>query len=298
MVPVKDLESSASDALDEFNQQRPYLKEGRTPPPVKTDQALTITELADHFLNAKRRPLNADEITPRTFRDYYDTCCSRLVKHLGEDRRVDDLRPADFAKLRSELSKRWRPTTLKNETTRARVLFKFAWDERLIEQPVHFGQAFNRPSAKQLRRVRNEAGPRLFTAEEIRRILAEADPQMRAMVLLGINCGFGNTDVASLPQSAVDLDAGWIEFPRPKTEIPRRIPLWPETVEALREAIAHRPKPKDPDDEDLCFITREGNPWVRVVPKRSEGDQDTYVCKDSVGMQCRDAPRWCPLQGG
>jgi hypothetical protein len=28
---------------------------------------------------------------------------------------------------------------------------------------------------------------------------------MRAMVLLAINCGFGNTDVAGLPQSAVDL---------------------------------------------------------------------------------------------
>ena len=73
----------------------------------------------------------------------------------------------------------------------------------------------------------------MFEADEIRRILDVAGPIRRAMVLLGANCGFGNTDVATLPQAAVDLDSGWIDFPRPKTEINRRVPLWPETVTAL-----------------------------------------------------------------
>jgi len=36
-----------------------------------------------------------------------------------------------------------------------------------------------------------------------------------AMVLLGINAGFGNVDCATLPLSALDLDAGIIDFPTP-----------------------------------------------------------------------------------
>lgn len=113
----------------------------------------------------------------------------------------------------------WEPVRLRNTITRVRMVFKFAFDERLIEHPMHYGQSFAPPSAKTLRKARNEAGPRLFEADELRKILDAADPVMQAMVLLGINCGFGNTDVANLPQSAIDLETGWVDFPRPKTEI-------------------------------------------------------------------------------
>ncbi len=45
---------------------------------------------------------------------------------------------------------------------------------------------------------------------------------MKAMILLGINAGMGNTDAASLPQSAIGFDAGTVGIPRPKTRIARR----------------------------------------------------------------------------
>jgi len=54
------------------------------------------------------------------------------------------------------------------------------------------------------------------------------------MILLGINCGLGNGDCGNLPLRALDLGHGWVDFPRPKTGIPRRGPLRPETVEAQR----------------------------------------------------------------
>ena len=82
------------------------------------------------------------------------------------------------------------------------------------------------------------------------------------MILLGINCGYGNTDCGQLKRCDIDLDAGVIDFPRPKTGLARRCVLWPETVEALREALARRPKPKNPQDEPLAFITRYGASWA------------------------------------
>src|SRR5262249_37859885 len=66
-----------------------------------------------------------------------------------------------------------------------------------------------------------------------------------------------------LPLSALDLDKGWVNFPRPKTAIERRIPLWPETVAALREALAERPAPKDTAHVGLVFITRWGESWAK-----------------------------------
>lgn len=184
--------------------------------------------------------------------------------------------------------------TLKSKINRIRVVLKYASDSSLIDRPVNYGQSFDRPSDKLLRRARNEAGARMLEGGEFRRILDALDgqpvdiegrdeplklapnPVLKAMVLLGINCGFGNTDVANLPQAALDLDGGWCEFPRPKTEVRRRCPLWPETVEALRIAIAKRSEPANPADTGLCFVTQQGNRFVRVQEsKRTEGKHVT-----------------------
>ena len=81
------------------------------------------------------------------------------------------------------------------------------------------------------------------------------------MILLGINAGFGNADCGRLPLSRLDLDGGWVSFPRPKTGIERRCPLWPETMEALRAAMAERPDPKGEAGDDLVFVTKYGRPW-------------------------------------
>ncbi len=270
-------------ALDRFNREWPYLSEGRTPPPSDTRAGVTVRDLVNAFLTSKASKLNAGELTERTFRDYFRSC-EMLIGFLRKDRRVDDLRPDDFERLRSTMSERFGPVAMRNEITRVRMILKFAFDQGLIDAPVRYGQSFDRPSAKALRRSRNDAGPRMFEAEEVRRILDASDLVIRAMTLLGINCGFGNTDVASLPASAVDLDAGWIEFPRPKTEIFRRAPLWPETVAALRTAIDERPIAASADDDDLCFLTRTGQRWVRSQRKQGA---DTIVICDPLSQRFR-----------
>lgn len=77
----------------------------------------------------------------------------------------------------------WGVVTRWNEINHFRIIFKFAYDQRLIDRPVHYGQGFDKPAAKELRRARNQAGPRMFAADELRRILKAADPIMQAMTL-------------------------------------------------------------------------------------------------------------------
>jgi integrase len=144
-----------------------------------------------------------------------------------------------------------------------RVAFKFAWDNGLIDRPVRYGQAFKRPSRKVVRIDRARKGPKLFSADEVRCLLGAAGPALKAMVLLGINCGFGNADCGHLPMAAVNLEGAVIDFPRPKTGIPRRCTLWAETVEALRAALAKRPTPKEEAHANLMFVTKYGLPWAK-----------------------------------
>ena len=250
--------SDPDGALERYLDQRNDLHAGRTP--RVPGNALTVRDLANRFLTAKKHLLDAGEIVPRTFADYHATC-ARLVGAFSRDRLVEDLASDDFERLRAELAVTHGPLALGVMIQKIRSIFKFGYDAGLIEKPIRFGPTFKRPSKRALRKARNGNGPKMFEPDELRAMIDAAGVQLRAMILLGINCGFGNSDVANLPQKALDCDGGWVDYPRPKTGIPRRCPLWPETLRALREAIAKRPTPRDKANDGLVFITRTGLRW-------------------------------------
>jgi integrase len=73
-----------------------------------------------------------------------------------------------------------------------------------------------------------------------------------------VNCGFKAHDCAKLKLEHLDLSAAWINFPRPKTGIKRRCPLWAETVLALRAYLVVRPAAREAAAEGLVFVTTRG----------------------------------------
>jgi integrase len=202
----------------------------------------------------------------RSWYDYHQTA-ERVLKVLGKDRLVDTLEPVDFEKLRADFGKTWGPVRIGNEINRTRMFFRYGFDSGLLDRPVKFGPAFKRPSRKTLRKVRaltrHKEGARMFTAEELRRIVDAAPQPMKAMVLLGINGGLSGMDMATLPLTALDIDGAVLDFPRAKTGVDRRIPLWPETAAAVRGWLAIRPEPKNPGDAHLVFLTKQRRPWYR-----------------------------------
>jgi integrase len=249
-------------ALDKYLKQKDALHAGRKP--RESAEGATVHDLVNQFLNQKQAVVDVGELSPRTWADYKEAC-DEIVAAFGKRRLLADVGPDDFASLRNKLAQKWGPHRLGKTIQFVRCVFKFAFEAGLVAVPVRFGPGFKRPSKKTIRLQRAKQGAKLFTADEIRRLLA-AGPQLKAMILLGINCGFGNADCATLPRSVVDLDAGLIDYPRPKTGIPRRCPLWPETVAAIREVLANLPEPKKAEHAGLVFLTRCGDSWHKDMP--------------------------------
>jgi integrase len=252
--------NDADAALKKYLEEKDALHAGKTPRP--DPEALTVKDVANAFLNAKQEAVQAGELSPRTWADYR-SIMDMLVEGMGKHKAVVALDPQDFAALKTKLARRNGPHRMCTVVQVIRCAFKHAYESGKLDRPMRFGPAFKRTSKKVLRLHRAKGGLKLFTREEIRRLLDAAGVHLRAMILLGINSGFGNTDCGTLPLTAVDLDKGIVDFARPKTGIPRRCLLWPETIAALRESLAHRPEPKKPEHAAFVFITKYGLSWSK-----------------------------------
>jgi integrase len=100
-----------------------------------------------------------------------------------------------------------------------------------------------------------------FTVEEVRSLLEAAPGQLKLHLHLMINCGFTQSDIASLRPDEVDLDNGSITRKRSKTRQRhgRAVPLvtwtlWPITSELFRRYHSAHP--------ELALTTERGKPWV------------------------------------
>jgi integrase len=230
-------------ALNEYLKKKDDLLAGRQP----IDEGITVKELCNYFIDNKEQGVGNGDLSPISLNEYRQTC-EKILKTFGAGRRIIGLRPLDFEKLRAGYT--CGPVRLSNEITRIKMVFNYAYKQDLIDRPVKFGD-FKKPSRKTLRLHRAKNGPRMFQASEIRKIIKKANPQLKAMIYLGINCGLGNNDCALL--AVKNIKDGWLNYPRPKTGIDRRCPLWKETIRAINNV-----KPT----QGLVFTTVHGNPWI------------------------------------
>ncbi|MCA9198386.1 MAG: tyrosine-type recombinase/integrase [Planctomycetales bacterium] len=254
-------------------------------------EGVTVNDMCNHYLTAREQDVRDRELSPRSFDDLLAEC-NRLVRFFGKDRLVADLMPDDFLALRSSLTTGKRgevsKTTLANMINRQKSIFRWAYLNDLIDRPVKFGTGFDRPSERQIRKERNEVGPRMLEPEQIHAMLDEALPAMTAMILMGVNCGVGNYDLGFMRFKHIDLENGWLDYHRNKTGEQRRAKLWPETIKAIREyRELDRKEPKLSEFRDIVFVTRHGNPWASETKANSPISSQFYKLAKKVGIYRR-----------
>jgi integrase len=143
-----------------------------------------------------------------------------------------------------------------------------------------------------MRLARSRAGvkdysDRIVTGEEIDKLLARSQPAFKAMILLGVNCGLGPSDVARLRWDMIDLERGRLVFPRPKTGVRRVGYLWKKTRDALlrvRKLKHNRLALAKDGNASLVFITRKGLSYYRETEVHADVEVDGRKIKKLVGV--------------
>jgi len=250
-------------ALARYLDERDDWQAGRDP--RKTRGGLSLLALCNDVMADREQKLREGAIGEEHYRNLHIDC-KRLLEILGEKTSVQCLTPDDFAKLRAALAKGVSPKTLEGRIARIRAVFQYGIKNELLDS-VRWGNKFEKPGRRQLQRDRNlkreQHGEYAFSAEQLQRIIEAANPQVKAMTLLGVQAGFQNVDCVELTVNAIHFEDRQIRMVRRKSGAWRVIPLWAETEAALRAAIEWRPQPKDDANADFVFITKYRNKWHR-----------------------------------
>ncbi len=113
----------------------------------------------------------------------------------------------------------------------------------------------------------------VFDPGEITLLFHEANPRMKLYILLALNAGYTQKEIADLKHKSVDWDKGMIDEIRgkikKKASVPRRVKLWPSTLASLKK---HASEPSN----KLVLLTDKGNPLVLSELK----DESTKVSKN------------------
>jgi integrase len=251
-------------ALEEWVRVRSALLAG-LPRPQHRPDVYAVADICEAFLQHRNTKVESGELRQRTW-DEYKAVCDLMMQAFGKERFADEIKPEEFSKLRSLIAKKKRPKTIHNLITRCQAVINFSNKNGLTEKPILTGTYFEKPSAKELRidkAAQSHQDELMLESQVIRAVLEKASTQLKAMILLAVNTGMGNEDCGRLEFRHVDLETGWLDFPRPKTGVKRRAKLWPETVQALKSAIKSRPKPSTKVNRELVFVTRRGLPWAK-----------------------------------
>jgi len=244
-------------ALRLWLQERDHLLAGLIPP--TQNGSMTVGELvARHLMDVDDRIVTG-QLSPRTRHDY------QAASQLLEDTRlagvpIASLGPEHFTAVQSAMERRgWGPSTMRNRITAVRTVFRWGREMGLYDREVRYGPRFKAPGIHAIEYEREERGvSRFLDREVILAALRVAEPSMRVAILLGINCGFYQSDTVAVTLDRLHLDGEipYHDFRRVKTKRRRMAALWPETVTAILDYRDNHRKPVDQTERRLLLTRR------------------------------------------
>jgi integrase len=246
-------------ALERYREQAAYLHMGKGRRPKSASESISLKTLCNLYLDHQESRAAVAEVK---LRHVYDQILilRNFVKFVGSNRFVSEISTIDLQSYRKKLIKAAKtPNTINNHISTVKAMYNWALDNEIIEFAPRLKAVKKITSSKQEKPT--------FTMSEIQKLLRHASTQMKAMIWLGLNCGFGCTDCAELKWNDLDLANGRVKLARKKTGISRNLPLWPETIQSLA---------KIPKSGKLVFYALRDKPLIRTTCYINEDGSNKY----------------------
>jgi len=258
--------SNKKEALQRYLDQATYLHGCKNNLKQKpTGDNMTLKQLCDMYLKYQYSKLQANDLTVRHHNDQIGSL-NKLMAFLGQNRRIKSISTLDLQNYKRKLQKSYGSVYRMNlHISIMKAMFHWARKNEILK---------NIPNIDAISRGKVIHQERFtLSTEHVNKLLSCADVQMRAMIWLGLNCGFGCTDCAELKWIDLDLVNARVKLPRRKTGITRDLPLWPETVESLKNI---------PRTGKLVFYTSRGNPYIQTLLRTNGNGNGKYTTLNTI----------------
>ena len=233
---------------------------------IPTGGDVTLRELAAAYFAALDRRMNDRSARPlsKRQRDNLMYECNRFGKFVGGATLVRDVGPAVFSRYRKHLGNQ-SPQTIASIIGRVGAMFTWAHRNGVVDKPILFGDAWQRPHRSLLRDQRMSVS-KTYSEDDVGKLFAVADPMWRCWIALGVCGGFTVADLANLPREMLAGDV--IDYRRRKVgKLRRLVPIVPGLRKLLK--AYRRPKPADERFVNHAFLNDAGLP-VGHWPKLTE----------------------------
>ena len=247
-------------ALERYLAQATYLHGCQKSINMASNGKMTLKELCDIYLQYQHSKVLANKLTPKHHNDQISSV-RKLMSFLGRGRTIESISTLDLQNYKRKLQSAYASVDRLNlNISVMKAMFHWARRNDILE---------NIPNIDAISKGKVvHKDMYTFNSQQIKKLLSAADVKMRAMIWLGLNCGFGCTDCGKLKWKELDLKNGRVRLARNKTGVRRNFPLWPETIQALKEL---------PRSGQLVFYTSQGHPWVTTVVKTKSNGERKYT---------------------
>lgn len=264
---------------------------GQTPQVVKlTPHTLTVDALAEMYLAwllERVQTGTPKKLARRTYDDNVATL-DEFVDCVGEQRPAHLLGPDDFSRYVKRHLAGKAASTRRRKIIYIDAFLNWAGPGRKRMNLIPLidpGTDWVKPSDDEVTTTAVDSD-KAYTPAEVQAAFARVagSPMLNAAGHLALSGAFLPIDLGTLPESIVDLDGGFVRFPRGKTGVGRMCYMVPETVAAVRAYLKVRPEKCEPPAEGLLFRSKNGLPYARnEVDDDAPGDVGAHY--NSIGNQ-------------
>jgi len=248
------------EALQSYLDQATFLHGYNSSLQKSANGNMTIKQLSDMYLKYQHTKLLSNNLSVRHYNDQIGGI-NKLIDFLGQNCRIKNITTLSLQNYKRNLQKHYGSVSRLNlNISIMKAMFHWARKNDILKEIPNI-DAISRGKIIHQDKF-------TFDAAQIHKLIVFADVKMKAMIWLGLNCGFGCTDCAYLKWSDLDFINGRAKLARKKTGIPRDLPLWPETIRSLQ---------KVPRKGVLVFYTNRGNPYMQTAIKTDADGNVRYI---------------------
>jgi integrase len=252
-------------ALEKYLAQATYLHGARNLVQKSSNDKMILKQLCDLYLHYQNSRVLVGAITAKHYNDLVSSL-GRFMAFLGQGCRIESISTLDMQNYKRKLQSAYASVDRQNlHIGLMKAMFHWARKNYVLDSIP------NIDAISKDRVVHKEMYT--FNQQQIRKLLSVPDVKMKAMIWLGFNCGFGCTDCSRLQWKDIDFKNNRVKLPRKKTGVRRNLPLWPETIQALKEV---------PRSGTFVFVTSEGHPWVRTTVITNDNGEPKYIYDNRI----------------